>query len=271
MFSPCSHPLIVACIIPLIIAFSIDAILFYTMAPPPSISNMYHSALDTIPRVAAMARHHWKASIGVFTIILIGSASITGRWLRARGSRKRLVSMIRTLPKVDLHCHLHGCIRRSTLLEMIMTKGADTSIAVTAPSKSITLKGAFKLFNIIYEVITDSLALRRVIREALVDAYDDNVVYLELRTAPRPLTDQPTRRDYVDILVEEIDRWRDQESQHHRRMDIRLILGIDRAGTIKAAEEIVKLAITWRARRPDLFVGMDVAGNPIKGDTRDFM
>ncbi|EER01147.1 adenosine deaminase, putative [Perkinsus marinus ATCC 50983] len=152
-----------------------------------------------------------------------------------------------------------------------MTKGADTSIAVTAPSKSITLKGAFKLFNIIYEVITDSLALRRVIREALVDAYDDNVVYLELRTAPRPLTDQPTRRDYVDILVEEVDRWRDQESQHHRRMDIRLILGIDRAGTIKAAEEIVKLAIAWRARRPDLFVGMDVAGNPIKGDTRDFI
>ncbi|KAF4725048.1 hypothetical protein FOZ62_030020 [Perkinsus olseni] len=150
---------------------------------------------------------------------------------------------------------------------MIVAKG-------NASFKSISLKEAFNLFHLIYEVITDSLALRRIIREALADCYEDNVMYLELRTTPRPLSDLPTRRDYVDILVEEVDRWQQQEpmrQQHKRRMDVRLILGLDRAGPIEAAEETLKLAIAWNARRPDLFVGMDLAGNPVKGDTRDFI
>ncbi|KAF4684693.1 hypothetical protein FOZ60_007380 [Perkinsus olseni] len=239
----------------------------------PSFSICRPSLEAVVARLAAAAKRHWKISLGIYTVMLIGSASITGQWLRRRGGRKQLVSMVRTLPKVDLHCHLHGCIRRSTLSEMIVAKGGEP-MKGNASFKSISLKEAFNLFHLIYEVITDSLALRRIIREALADCYEDNVMYLELRTTPRPLSDLPTRRDYVDILVEEVDRWQQQEpmrQQHKRRMDVRLILGLDRAGPIEAAEETLKLAIAWKARRPDLFVGMDLAGNPVKGDTRDFI
>ncbi|KAF4717778.1 hypothetical protein FOZ62_031623, partial [Perkinsus olseni] len=207
----------------------------------PSFSICRPSLEAVVARLAAEAKRHWKISLGIYTVILIGSASITGQWLRRRGGRKQLVSMVRTLPKVDLHCHLHGCIRRSTLSEMIVAKGGEP-MKGNSPFKSISLKEAFNLFHLIYEVITDSLALRRIIREALADCYEDNVMYLELRTTPRPLSDLPTRRDYVDILVEEVDRWQQQQQepmrqQHRRRMGVRLILGLDRAGPIEAAEE----------------------------------
>ncbi|KAF4650304.1 hypothetical protein FOL47_001259, partial [Perkinsus chesapeaki] len=46
---------------------------------------------------------------------------------------------------------------------------------------------------------------------------------------------------------------------------------LDRAGTVDANKDIIQLATVWKAKRPHLFVGIDLAGNPIKGDARDFM
>ena len=90
----------------------------------------------------------------------------------------------------------------------------------------------------------------------LEDFEDDGVKYLELRTTPRKCG-EISKNEYVSLILDCIDEL-GRES-----MSAYLLLSVDRANTTTEAMEVVDLAIEFRDRG---VVGIDLCGNPLKGD-----
>jgi adenosine deaminase len=116
------------------------------------------------------------------------------------------------IPKVELHAHLHGSIRQSTLIEFARsTDDSGTSFTcLICPLKnahltlyyhhsnyvgtsSFLLEGerdlskCFGIFQAIYSMIQSKQTVLRVLLEVLEDFMSENVIYLELRSTPRTL------------------------------------------------------------------------------------
>jgi len=169
--------------------------------------------------------------------------------------------------KVELHSHLNGSVRRSTMNELLPPTPEEGDGIVH------TIEDAFREFKKVYKVINTESSLRRVVRETLEDSLKENVRYLELRTTPRKLNDITNRRDYVRIVAEEIIRFphlngeRPIKSFPRGTIAVRLILTVDRTQPVSVAEQTVDIAL----RFPDIVVGIDFAGNPTQGTFADFV
>lgn len=184
----------------------------------------------------------------------------------------------RQLRKIELHAHLHGSIRESTLQEFISNElevarngGGDKedvanllSMAQMLSKRDAerSLKDCFKIFAIIHRVVVRREYIQRIVYEVLEDYESENCVYLELRTTPRAIPfDGLTKRDYVDIVVDSIRNFIDQP---HRKIQVRLILSIDRRNTLEDAFDTVEIAYEHRNKFSDnnLICGIDFSGNP---------
>ena len=68
-----------------------------------------------------------------------------------------LLADCRALPKVELHAHLHGSIRSSTLVELLVGKGrgrhsAESMVGVALKSDRL-LADCFRLFDVMHDVV----------------------------------------------------------------------------------------------------------------------
>ena len=91
---------------------------------------------------------------------------------------------------------------------------------------------------------------------------EDGVVYLELRTIPRACKDL-SKDQYVATVLDCINAFNSEDSV----MTTKLILGIDRKNTAQEAMALVDLAIM---NHENGVVGVDLCGNPTKGDISIF-
>ncbi|KAI6175432.1 A-deaminase domain-containing protein [Aphelenchoides bicaudatus] len=99
--------------------------------------------------------------------------------------------------KVQLHLHLDGCLRFSTILELankkhIDLRGAKTIddlkklLVTTKPTSLAEVLGAFDIFLPV--IIGDLEAIERVAYEACEDQHKDGVIYFEGRYSPHLLS-----------------------------------------------------------------------------------
>jgi adenosine deaminase len=185
------------------------------------------------------------------------SEDCTGNDLRAYIANK---------PKVELHCHLNGSVRRSTLNALLEGEAQDGDGVVH------TIEDAFREFKRVYRAINSERALRRIVRETLEDVLEDNIRYLELRTTPRKLQDVTSRREYVKIVIDEINSFPNLNRQKPLRsfpvdtIAVRLILTVDRSQPLAMGDQTIDIAL----RFPGMVVGIDFAGNPTVGRFSDF-
>ena len=212
---------------------------------------------------------------------------------------RRFIPACRTLPKVELHAHLNGCVRELTLLDLAANKKTeggentdkDTEQGTTTLASvqnalvddsahrspfegNRSLQACFGLFGAIHELCTGHDAITRVAAEAVVDFALDGVVYLELRTTPKDYPDRNVSKESYcgAVLVgmaigvhvaKELLTLRGRKQQ-----DVvvvaRLILSIDRKETLVEAKRTVRLAAYLRDTDCGV-VGVDVSGNPTVG------
>ena len=151
------------------------------------------------------------------------------------------------LPKIELHAHLNGCIRESTLLELANERNVTLSSLLhdikeechfTAEEKRNeneqtkvnkkrrSLLECFEIFAEIGKCVTDLDALKRIVREALEDFARENVIYLELRSTPKILYvdhsqaqlgqngKKCTKREYVEVILDAMHAF--EEAEHKR-------------------------------------------------------
>ena len=101
------------------------------------------------------------------------------------------VDAVQRLPKADLHCHLDGSLRPSTLLELSLERGlalpATTEAALGAWMRvddARHLEDYLARFSVTLAVMQDPASLDRIAYEFVVDAARDGVRYIEARFCP---------------------------------------------------------------------------------------
>ncbi|KAK3389168.1 adenosine deaminase [Podospora didyma] len=182
-------------------------------------------------------------------------------------------SFTKRLPKVELHAHLTGSISVLTLHEIWKTrKAADAAFSMQDPLVALPLDKVsydivsfFPLFDsYIYDLCSSLSAIRFATEQVLRDFQADGVRYLELRTTPRENTLQGVTKElYVSTVLDVIDSFSHQQTE----MSTYLIISVDRRNILEQAMQAVDLAIQFQNRG---VVGVDLCGNPAKGDVSIF-
>ena len=173
------------------------------------------------------------------------------------------------LPKIELHAHLTGSITPQCLHEIwTQRKLSEPNLALKDPltvlcqDKKWNIITFFPIFSqYIYELCSTPASILYSTNAVLQDFKDDGVVYLELRTTPRSSA-SISKDEYVASILDCIRYFAGRAA-----MPTYLILSIDRRNTAVQAMETVDLAIKYRSRG---VVGMDLCGDPSKGDVETF-
>ena len=99
--------------------------------------------------------------------------------------------LLRLLPKTELHCHLDGCVRPATLLELAAEYDkpmpADDAGALAQymlVDDAENLEDYLERFSVTLSVMQTAEALERITYELAEDAAREGVRYLETRYAP---------------------------------------------------------------------------------------
>ena len=182
--------------------------------------------------------------------------------MQQAGESGRSAEYYRSIPKVDLHRHLEGSLRFSTLRELARSQAMDlpptaelrsmVQIQAGEPPTFENFLSKFSTLRLFYrtpEIIT------RITREAIADAAADNVVYLELRFTPVALSKAQgfSLAQVMDWVIEGT-----RNTQDEYGITTRLIASINRHESLALAAQVSYLAIE---RLGEGIVGLDLAGN----------
>jgi adenosine deaminase len=99
---------------------------------------------------------------------------------------------IRSLPKVELHCHLDGSLRLETIWDLARSRGValpadsleELRVLFSPQKTSRDLVEYLKRFDYTLAVLQDAEALNRAAYELAIDNAAENVLYMEVRYSP---------------------------------------------------------------------------------------
>jgi len=174
-----------------------------------------------------------------------------------------LLDIIENLPKVELHRHLEGSMRIQTLLDIARKNDrelAEITLKELRPHVQMVPGQAFsadeflRKFKTLRQFYNSPETIRRITREVVEDAAEDNIRYMELRFTPRALTNvlQCSYGDVMDWVCGTV-----RKTAEAHNIDVRLIVSMNRHESIKIGEEVLDVAIDHRDRG---VVGIDLAG-----------
>ena len=121
------------------------------------------------------------------------------------------------LPKIELHCHLDGSIRPSTIVEMA-SKDAEITLPTTdldelikehlrVPEKCESLGEYLTRFELPGKILQTKEGLSRAVYELMEDAESENIKYIEIRFAPNfHVFRGLTLAEIVEGAIEGLDR-----------------------------------------------------------------
>lgn len=163
----------------------------------------------------------------------------------------------KSIPKIELHAHLNGCIRSSTFRELLSSPTDQVRLdkldqEFPHGDTHSRMANVFEKFSLLRSCVTNLDDIRRITRETLEDFISDNVIYAELRTRPRSFQNGSiASSSYIEAILETMKQYED-------KICSRLVLSIDRTQTLEQAMETLKLAQKY----PTHIVGLDLSGDP---------
>ena len=171
------------------------------------------------------------------------------------------LDIIRQLPKAELHCHLDGFCRPSTIIELAHEQGVklptedinELSKILTAPPDCPDLVTYLRCFDAPLDVMQYPYAITRIFYEACEDACKDGIAYLELRFAPALHTRKGL--SYTQILQAACDGVHMAETK--LPITVRIICCAMRMMPSEVNKEVADIA--WRFRNQGV-VAFDLAG-----------
>lgn len=186
---------------------------------------------------------------------------------------RNLRNILFNLPKIDLHRHLEGSLRLSTLAEIARQHGVDLpswSLEELRPYVQVVDKdtpdfhGFLAKFKLLRRFYSSREAVMRVAYEAVADAAEDNVRYLELRFNPVALALNQgfSFEDVADWVIQAV-----HDSQRDYKIQVRLIVQMGRHEP-QYAPRLAEIAV---ARRDKGVVAIDLAGDEINFPLADFI
>jgi len=170
---------------------------------------------------------------------------------------KENCTFCKSLPKVELHAHLGGSIRNSTLLELLEAERFPNAhelarrCVINGVDTKRTPSEQFEMFEIIGRAWKNDEITKRVTREFIQDCVKENVVYVELRTSG-------SSRDKIVSILDTMDEC----SKEYPTIVVRLLISVKREWNLDTAQDAIKTAIDLKNRG---VVGLDFCGNPTCG------
>jgi adenosine deaminase len=169
--------------------------------------------------------------------------------------------LIERLPKTDIHCHLDGCLRPRTVLELADQQGielpthnlTDLTRMLQAGKRTRNLGDYLKIFDLTLSVMQTRAALTRVAYELAEDAAAENVRHLEVRFAP--ILHRKEKLPLEDIVDAVIKGLADAGRAHHLSTGV-IICGI-RSMDPKHSLTLAELAVAYKGRG---VLAFDLAG-----------
>lgn len=209
--------------------------------------------------------------LGFFLVFCNYFHIVSGSFFSFKTSNMEEVhQIIFDLPKVEIHAHLHGSVRYSTLRELIEARNMTDSISkfVMDQDDHGLAERPFELFPIVHRLVNSMDIVIRILREMVEDYLAENTIYLEIRSSPRELEDGSTVKDYIQTVVQHI---ASLNKLHEGKIIVKLIAGIDRSKNINDGRMIYQYAKEFQYYEGEkIIVGMDFAGNPSGGTFMDF-
>jgi adenosine deaminase len=171
------------------------------------------------------------------------------------------LELIERLPKTDLHVHLDGSLRLSSILELaqkykIVLPASDEDglrLAMNLGQNCGSLVEYLKAFEVTLKVMQSAEALTRIAYELAEDAAKENVRYMEVRYAPMLHTRKGLKLTaVVEAVLEGL------RAAHDRfGIESAVILCGIRNVSAESSLEMAELAVAYKGRG---VVGFDLAG-----------
>ncbi len=166
------------------------------------------------------------------------------------------------LPKVELHRHLEGSLRVRTMMEIVRSHEMDVKntgylrpLVQVDNQEPYTFENFLAKFGTLRLFYKSTDIIKRITWEAIEDAAQDNIRYLELRFTPVALSRAEgfPMTQVVDWVIESV-----QEASAHFQIMVRLIVSINRHESIAQALKTIEIALD---KKDQGIVGVDLAGN----------
>ena len=179
--------------------------------------------------------------------------------------------VLRKIPKVDLHCHLDGSVRTSTILELakkqkvkLPTENVEELnkyVRVSPDCRSLT--EFLKAFEFFYPLLQNPYAVEKIGYELCEDAASENIKYLEVRFAPFLQTAENFKiTDVVKVCLDGL-----RQGSRDFKIGVGLILCCYRSIPKESNITTVELAKKYSDSG---IVALDLAGDETIYPTRDF-
>ena len=169
--------------------------------------------------------------------------------------------LIRKLPKAELHCHLDGSLRVSTIIDLAAHQKVelpaknkeDLHNILAIKEKMKNLEEYLEIFDITLSVLQTPESLMRVAFELAEDCWNDGVRYVEVRYSPILHTQEGmTSSESIDAVKKGLDQ---AESEFGIKTGI-IICGI-RNISPEISLKLADLAVQYKNKG---VVGFDLAG-----------
>lgn len=164
----------------------------------------------------------------------------------------------RNIKKVELHVHLDGSVRPSTLSELKGISESEAKSLLVAKDKCLDLNEYLTKFDLPIEFIQTKDELIRISKELVEDLIMDNCIYAEIRFAPN----KHTKNLSLEEVVESVLNGLKSES-----LKTGLILCMMRGDTFENNKRIIDLASKYINSG---VVGIDLAGAESIYKTEDY-
>ncbi len=173
------------------------------------------------------------------------------------------------IPKVELHRHLEGSLRLSTMMAVaesqpnLLPQDKLENLArrvQVMPDDPYTFQNFLSKFEILRLFYRSPEIIQRVAREAVEDAAADHVHYMELSFTPVALSRQG------GFSMDAVVQWVCQSAQQAAReanIILRFILNVNRHESVELAEKVAALGVDY--------VDMGVVGLSLSGNEADFL
>jgi adenosine deaminase len=183
------------------------------------------------------------------------------------------LNIYHALPKVELHRHLEGSLRLTTMLDIARAHGLTIPVGVVDLSGLVQIQDQdpltftnfldkFKTLRLFYR---SPEVIHRVTREAVEDAAKDNIKYLELRFTPVALSRAEgfPLHDVMDWVITG-----SQEAARQHKIQVGLIASVNRHESPELAEQVARLAAEHAGKG---MVALDLAGNEAEFSAQPFL
>jgi adenosine deaminase len=185
--------------------------------------------------------------------------------------------MYLALPKVELHRHLEGSLRLRTLVEVARAHGlsvTDTgqlrSLVEINSQEPYTYENFLSKFKTLRLFYRTPEIIGRIAYEAIMDAAQDHIRYMELRFTPAALSEAQgfSLAEVLDWVIEGTSQAKGElGGSELGPIETALIVSLNRHESPQLADQIIALALD---RREAGIVGIDLAGNEANFPARPF-